>query len=329
MRTQQSACGQSDEIWAIVLNWKETERTARALSSLMQQEEAKVTLVVVDNESSVESASRLSRLFPNAILLKNPMNMGFAPACNQAIDKAIEESNPRYVFLLNNDAICEPHCLERLLIVMEEDVSIGAAQAMILRNAPGTIVDTAGHSVSAYGIYENLRHVDVNSTDDEPLEIFGATGGAVMYRVKMLKEIGTFDGTFFAYSEDLDLSWRMNIAGWKSVLVPKAIVLHEVGISGRRLKEVKSISARNLVTVVIRYYPLRSLTSPRFIYWLGALLVYSLSHATIVETAQRLALAIRERGSRESAVLRVVWKKWFKSEFQSATSPSRSSTFEP
>ncbi|MDI6821523.1 MAG: hypothetical protein QMD66_01395 [Actinomycetota bacterium] len=94
-----------------------------------------------------------------------------------------------------------------------------------------------------------------------PVEVFGVCAAAALYRSKALKEVGLFDKSFFTILEDVDLSWRIRLSGYKALLVPTAKVFHKRGISGRkqnskRLAMLKTYyGSKNRVCLVLKYYP--------------------------------------------------------------------------
>ena len=89
------------------------------------------------------------------------------------------------------------------------------------------LIDSAGIVIYQNGnAYDRGREKKDTGQYDQKEEIFGACAGAAMYRRKMLDEIGLFDEEYFAYFEDVDISFRMHLFGWKCIYVPEANVYH-------------------------------------------------------------------------------------------------------
>ncbi|MFN3705145.1 MAG: glycosyltransferase family 2 protein [Thermoflexales bacterium] len=189
-------------------------------------------VVVVDNGSSDGSAAWLAAQ-PDVRVIRNASNLGFAAACNQGI----RAGDAPFVALLNDDAQPEPQWLEALLRAMREPqalvagvqpAQVGAcASLMLFADRPG-VVQSAGIAVDRAAIaWDRLRGYPADCAEAQrPREVFGASGGACLYRRAMLDAVGLFDERFFAYLEDVDLAWRAQRAGWRCLYVPQARVLH-------------------------------------------------------------------------------------------------------
>lgn len=185
-------------------------------------------IIVVDNASSDGSREWLAGQ-PDVRVIRNEANVGFAAACNQGI----QASDAPFVALLNDDTRAEPQWLEALVEGMSaahprQKKGIGScASLMLFADRPG-VVQSAGIAVDRAAIaWDRLRGCPADSAAALcACEVFGASGGAALYRRAMLDEIGLFDERFFAYLEDVDLAWRAQRAGWRCVYVPRARVLH-------------------------------------------------------------------------------------------------------
>jgi hypothetical protein len=143
---------------------------------------------------------------------------------------------------------------------------------MLFADQPDTI-NSAGVALDRAGIAWEWH---VGEKDDqieqEPVEIFGACAGAALYRRAMLSDIGLFDEDFFAYLEDVDLAWRAQWAGWRTLLVPTARVLHfhsGTAIEGSVFKN--RLLGRNKVWLIIKNYPW-----PHLLRYLPLILAYDL-----------------------------------------------------
>ena len=228
-----------------------------SIESIYAQTEQDFHLIVVDNGSTDESLeqarSYCSR--PNFTLIENGHNTGFSHAVNQGI--ALAESE--YVVLFNNDAFAEPDWLAQLLAAAEKDPKIFAVQSLMIRHFERELADDAGDYVTLMGFACKTgdgRRVERYS---RPRRIFSACGGAALYRKSILDEIGGFDENFFAYFEDVDLSWRANNAGYRNVFCPAARCYHICGAStgATRYNEFKSCqSGRNSILLPLKNEPL-------------------------------------------------------------------------
>ena len=231
-----------------------------SIESIYAQTEQDFALIVVDNGSTDESLE-LARSYadrPNFTLIENGRNTGFSHAVNQGIALAKSE----YVVLFNNDAFAEPEWLAELLAAAEQDKKIFAVQSLMIRHFERELADDAGDYVTWMGFACKTGDGRRASRYNRPRRIFSACGGAALYRKSILDEIGGFDENFFAYFEDVDLSWRANNAGYKNVFCPSARCYHICGAStgAVRYNAFKSRqSGRNSLLLPLKNEPLAML----------------------------------------------------------------------
>jgi GT2 family glycosyltransferase len=211
----------------IIPNWNGLEYIGACLSSLRDQTYDH-HVIVVENGSTDGSNEFIRTNFPEVELLEFSNNAGFAGGVNRGIRPALE-SGANGIVLLNNDAIAEPRWLERLVTTLEANPTTGIVTSKIMRLGTDQL-DSTGEFYSIWGFsYPRGRdEVDKKQYDKEQV-VFGCSGGASIYRATMLEEIGLFDETFFAYYEDVDLSFRARLAGWEARFEPSAIVSHHIG----------------------------------------------------------------------------------------------------
>ena len=205
-----------------------------SIESVYAQTEQNFQLIVVDNGSTDESLEQARSYCSRAnfTLIENGTNTGFSHAVNQGIAMAESE----YVVLFNNDAFAEPQWLAELIRTAETDPKIFAVQSLMIRHFDRELADDAGDYVTWMGFACKTGDGRRASRYTKQKRIFSACGGAALYRKSILDEIGGFDENFFAYFEDVDLSWRANNAGYKNVLCPTAKCYHICGASTGAVK---------------------------------------------------------------------------------------------
>ena len=228
-----------------------------SIESIWAQTEQDFELIVVDNASTDESlaVARSYQGRPRYRLLENDRNTGFSFAVNQGIRAAQGE----YVALFNNDAFAEPAWLENLLAAAAADPRIFAVGGLMLRHFERTLADDAGDYVTLLGFACKRGDGMKASRYTKPCRIFSACGGAALYRKSILDEIGLFDEHFFAYYEDVDISWRANSLGYKNVYCPAARCYHICGATtgAVRYNSFKSVqSGRNSILLPYKNMPL-------------------------------------------------------------------------
>jgi GT2 family glycosyltransferase len=211
----------------VVVNWNSRDDTARCLRSLRAQTFARFSIIVVDNGSDDGSEEMLRTEFPEVLTIATGRNLGFAGGCNAGISV----SHAPWVVLLNNDTVVEPNWAEALFRAIDAAPDdVGMLQCLMLYASRPTIINSTGIEIlrSGHGRdrLEGQSHRDLLSA----VEIFCPTGGAAAYRRSMLDGL-RIDGAWldehhFMYYEDLDLGWRAQLAGFRAMLVPDAVVHH-------------------------------------------------------------------------------------------------------
>lgn len=219
----------------------------------------RMTVHFVDNgpgDGSLDEAKRqIGRVqgnLPHIEIHEPGKNLGFSGGNNLAIRKSIEAGH-EYSYCLNADASFEPGALREAVAVAEADQGIGAVQSLlVLQQAPDE-VNSAGNAIHFLGFgYCADYHLKRADLADRVKNIAYASGAGVLLRNAALKTVGLFDETLFAYHEDLDLGWRMMIAGYRNALAPRSVVRHRYDFS-------RSISKwyfmeRNRLLVVLKNY---------------------------------------------------------------------------
>lgn len=217
----------------IVPTWNGAHLLGGCLDSLARQS-VRPHVIVVDNGSTDRSVEFVTSRHPGVQLVCLPANRGFAGGVNAGI-AAARAGGARWIGLLNNDAVAEEHWVERLLDVLRAHPQVGIATARIL-DATGRLVDSTGDFYTVWGIpYPRGRGQPNDARLCTPGPVFAASGGASLYRVTVFEEVGVFDESFFAYYEDVDLSFRARLAGWDIHYVPDALVWHAMGATSSTL----------------------------------------------------------------------------------------------
>lgn len=199
-------------------------------------------VVVVDNASSDGSLAGIQQS-PALSVIRNPENVGFARACNQAVAAT---ASP-FVCFLNPDAVPRPGSLARLLEAAREREDAGAVGPRVL-NPDGSLQPSCrlvpsfgvalGHALLGFVRPHNRftrAYMLLDWDHRTEREVDWVSASAMLVRREAFEAVGGFDDRFFMYVEDLDLCDRMRRAGWKIVYFPEAEVVHHVGGSSRRL----------------------------------------------------------------------------------------------
>ena len=243
----------------IVLNWNGADDTLNCVESL-QQQTLRTEIIIVDNNSSDDSVERFedhikSQKKDAPILIKNSQNFGFAGGINTGLIYA-KEHNFEYIGVLNPDAIADKKWCRALVDELSTHLDYGIATG-IMQRRDGKTLDTTGDFYTTWGLPgPRNRDEPVKNAPSKPGEVFGATGGGAIYRAAIFDDIDMFDEAFFMYYEDVDLSFRAQLAGWKVRFTPKAIAYHKVGASSKKVPGLAVYNTfKNLPLVFIKNVP--------------------------------------------------------------------------
>lgn len=220
-------------------------------------EEFEAATLVVDNASSDGTAARIRELFPAIEVVESGVNGGFGAGVNRGIRRALEKQ-AEFVYLLNPDARVRPGFLVEALAEMASDEAIAAVQSLLLLEPDGELIDSAGNVVHFLGFgYCGLHRRARCAAPVESSEIAFASGAAVLLRLSALVRAGTMAEELFLYCEDLDLCWRLRLAGYTIRLAPRSVVLHRHEFS--RNPDKFFLLERNRWLVLLRMLSVRTL----------------------------------------------------------------------
>lgn len=214
----------------VILNWNGEGHLRRFLEGTLRCS-AEADVAVADNGSTDGSVEYVESNFPMVRLIRFAENYGFAEGYNRAI---AELEGYEYVVLLNSDVEVENGWLQPLLAQLDEDDTIAAVGPKILdlhrrdsfeyAGAAGGYIDYLGYPFCR-GRLLNCCERDEGQYDDVR-ELFWVSGAAMCCRRSVFMELGGFCGEFFAHQEEIDLCWRMQLSGYRVVVVPKSRVWH-------------------------------------------------------------------------------------------------------
>jgi GT2 family glycosyltransferase len=222
-------------------------------------------VIIVDNASADGSAEMIRNEFPDATLIANADNRGFAAACNQGLAASTAE----FVFILNPDTTVAPPALAALLELMRADARVGACGPRLL-NTDGslqyscrcfpTLGRLAMDELGLGKLFPKSRFFgDYRMTwwpHDERREVDQLMGAALLLRRAALDDAGVFDERFFMYYEEVDLCLRLHQRGWKVVFAPDAVVTHHGGASARQSFAAMTLARyRSLFAFYRKHYP--------------------------------------------------------------------------
>ncbi|MFH1491260.1 MAG: glycosyltransferase family 2 protein [Pseudomonadota bacterium] len=315
-------CDRTVEV--IVVNWNGRRLLADCLEGLNKQQYGPFSVTLVDNGSEDGSVRFVAQNYPEIQIIALPENKGFCAANNMALKKTRAD----YVALLNNDAIPDPQWIKNLVYALERHPQAGfAASKMVFYDAPGT-VDRAGDAYTRAGTGLLRGRGEPEKLYDQKEWVFGACAGAALYRRKMLEDIGLFDEDFFLLYEDVDLSFRAQLKGYRCLYVPNARVYHR---SSSSIVHDSALSVyyshRNLEWVYIKNMPrpliLKTLL-PHLVYNLAAMVFFLIKGKggvylkAKIDALKKIKAMLNKRGkiqSQKSALYPYIWHLMEKESF--------------
>lgn len=253
------APGVAPRFTVVLVNYNGKAWTVRALDSLLGQRGVPFEVIVVDSGScdgspaQVEAWMAAHREVPSRFL-RYDENIGFAVACNRALEHARGE----VIFLLNNDAELSEGVLARADEVLRAHPEAGSVMcSMRFLDDPQVINSTGIHAFWDGSAID--RHWKLPLAENPPRvnEVLGPCGGAAAWRREVIDRVGFLNEEYFMYSEDVDMAMRARRAGFTSLYIPDAVVLHKGGASAatRPRSELMAISYRNTLLTLQRNLP--------------------------------------------------------------------------
>ncbi len=207
--------------------------------------------ILVDNGSTDGSQAYVRDYFSEVILIELGTNRGFTGACNAGW----KASTGEIVVLLNNDTEVDPEWLTEIASAFERHPEAGIVASKMLLFDKRDHFHTAGDFYRLDGIPGNrgVWQEDTGQFDREE-RVFSACGGSAAYRRPLLDKIGFLDDDFFFSCEDVDMGFRANLAGWKTMYVPTAVVYHKLKATGGAVTG-SYYDGRNFLYLIWKNYP--------------------------------------------------------------------------
>lgn len=219
------------QVAIVILNYNGEELLKKFLPSVLKFSSGS-KIIVADNNSSDSSVDFLDKEFPQVEVIRIPSNLGYCGGYNYALSRV----EAKYYVLLNSDVEVTENWIDPVISVLENDVSVGAAQPKILSyadktsfeyaGAAGGFIDTLGYPFCRGRIFNSLEKD--NHQYDDCLPIFWATGACLFIRSDLFNKMGGFDEDFFAHMEEIDLCWKLKRAGY-SIFYQGASTIYHVG----------------------------------------------------------------------------------------------------
>lgn len=214
----------------VVLNYNGKRFLDECFQSLMQGTYPNFNIYLLDNASTDDDVAYVMSQYPSVKIIRNPLNNGYCAAYNLAF----AQCDGKYIVCLNNDVTTAPDWLEHLVALAEADESIGALQPKLLSyfdekkfeyaGASGGMMDVYGYPFLRGRLFDTME--DDHGQYDDVVEVFWASGAAMFVRKSALAHSGLLDEDIVHHMDEIDLCWRLRMAGYRQLVQPKSIIRH-------------------------------------------------------------------------------------------------------
>lgn len=257
------------KVSVILVTWNSSDYLDKCLSKLKDQTINDLEIIIVDNGSTDNSLDIISKYFPQARIIKNETNAGFAKANNQGISVASGE----YVLLLNTDCFLEENYIKLLVNYLEKNPDIAGAQGKLLRDSESSIIDSLGIDIKITGVAKDISQGQKDPQLSKSFNVDTLCAAAAIYRRSILEEVKQgddyFDTDFVSYYEDVDLGLRVMKFGYKLACIPTAVAYHVRGGLQKDTDSMHRLALRNKYFAIIKNWSILEiiLKSPFILGW--------------------------------------------------------------
>jgi GT2 family glycosyltransferase len=252
------------KVAVVIVHWNRKELLEKFLPSVVQSTYPNLEIVVADNCSTDNSVEFLKQHYPQVTIVSNDDNYGYAGGYNHALKHVTAD----YYVLLNNDIEVTPNWIEPMVNALEKDKTIGACQPKMIdfnnkarfeyAGASGGYMDALGYAFCRGRMFEYLEEDNKQYNSEE--SVFWATGACLFIRAELYHQLQGFDEHFFAHMEEIDLCWRMQLAGYQLKVVPQSVVYHVGGGTLNKQSAQKTyLNFRNNLIMLTKNLPVSTL----------------------------------------------------------------------
>lgn len=244
------------DVSAIIINRNGGEVTKKCVSLMLKEHIREI--IVVDNNSNISDRQFLESLKKKGSikLICNDTNHGYAEANNQGFRIA----HGKYILFLNNDTIPKTGFIKKLISKLIKTQEIAAVQPLIL--FPDGTIDSVGSFLTPTGfLYHRAHRQKPNNFNSKCMEVYSLKGACMLWKKDVLKKIGVFDDSYFAYFEETELCNRAIRHGYKLFVEPSSSIIHLGGFTSNRMDEIfiQKHNTQNRIRTYIRHLPIEIL----------------------------------------------------------------------
>ncbi len=256
----------------IVLNYNGVKHLKEYFTSVFNQTVVPDEVIMLDNLSTDGSSEYVEKYFPQVRIVRNTYNAGTAQGSNIAASSAKGD----YLIFQSNDMRLDRHCIEELAKTINKEKEVGIVTSVLLNYSPDRktgehFIDNAGGIADVYGFgMQNHPFISIKKIPNKE-EVFFSYGGSFIIPRKLFNKIHGFDNRYFTLNDDIDLSWRVRLLGYKIIYTKKSIIYHKVSATLGTLfnRSIKRYwSERNALRTILKNYDNISLVKRLPVYFL-------------------------------------------------------------
>ncbi len=242
----------------IIPTYNGLQNVKSVLCSIYKQTTKDFRIILVDNCSSDGTVEFVKSEYKDIIVIENPSNLGFSKAVNYGIKLSLTSNTSDIILLLNNDIEIEPDFIEKAIKTFNNVVEADFIAVKMMNFFNRDIIDDTGDLIRKTGGTPMARghgEKDIGQYNKSGF-IFGACAGAAFYKSKLFKDAGMFDEDFFAYLEDVDLSFRFQLFGYKCYYNSDIVCYHKRRETTKKFEGWETYyTERNLIALRLKNYP--------------------------------------------------------------------------
>jgi GT2 family glycosyltransferase len=252
-----------ESVSIVIVTWNNERDIQTCLKSILDQTYQNYKVIVVDNASTDNTVNIIENYFPSVKLIKLPRNLYLTGGNNTGIKYALDNYTPEFVMVLNPDTKVEKNLISTLMDTLNKNEDIGAAGPKIKfwDNQNEGLLNSAGLYYDGFmQAYDRGFMQKDEGQFDKTQEVFGVTGTCILYRVKMLKQIGLYWDAIKMYMDETEMFIRAHKHGWKVFYTPKTTVWHNYMQSTNANKSFnkEKQGMKAWLMIALRHYPIKS-----------------------------------------------------------------------
>lgn len=336
MKVKKTLTERKPKVAVIILNYNGKQFLDDCLSSLKRQSFKDYQVWVLDNASSDGSVDYIKKRYPWVKVIGNERNDGTAEGSNVAARK----TESKYIVFMSNDIKADRDCLKYLVETLDQDEKVGICSSKLLRFEKDKkigryLIDNVGGDLDIYGFGWPRGTGRTGRQWEKKKDVSFSYGGSFIIRRKLFEKIGGYDQQYFTLGDDIDLSWRTRLLGYRVVVNPASFVYHRVSATLGTIYQrpqrrfwsernylrtlIKNYEAKNLFLILPRYFVIEAMEVVFFLFLkrqprvvLALIKAFLWNLFVFPSTLKERAKIQKMRVVKDEEILKMMFKKSFK-----------------